>query len=421
MPRLVGCCDSSSGGYFVIFRRSLTIAPIVAMSMLGVIGPVAAASPPPRPAVTHLSASSISTEGGGTITVSGHNFTKVRSVHFGTTAGSHVKVESSTSIEVTPPAHAEGRVAVTVTTAAGMSKKVSADRVKYVTFLSWGSPLLADPRAGIQALSCPLATFCKALDSEGFATTYNGHKWTPSTKRDDKISTPSSVSCVSKTFCVAVDQMGYALVYNGRTNSWTKPKLVDSGNALTSVSCSTATMCGAVDNEGNELIFNGSKWSKAKAVDSHKGLMSISCPSPTFCAAVDDNGHATIFNGTSWRTSSQIDKAGELTSVSCPSRTFCAAVDNAGNALVYNGKTWTAPKNIDATNDVDAVSCPTTSFCVATDDDGNAITYNLGAWGAPASIDGDVVLSPLSCPTTQFCVAGAESGDVVQAGPVLPV
>ena len=41
---------------------------------------------------------------------------------------------------------------------------------------------------------------------------------------------------------VAVDQMGHALVYNGRTNSWTKPKLIDSGNVLASVSCAAAVI-----------------------------------------------------------------------------------------------------------------------------------------------------------------------------------
>jgi hypothetical protein len=71
--------------------------------------------------------------GGGTVTVTGTDFTGATGVNFGTVAASDVAVASDgTSLTVTaPPAGAPGQVDVTVTTPAGTSAITPADQFTY--------------------------------------------------------------------------------------------------------------------------------------------------------------------------------------------------------------------------------------------------------------------------------------------------
>ncbi len=85
----------------------------------------------PVPTVTGVSPAYSSTAGGSTVTVTGTNLTGATAVRFGSTAGSIVSVNSSTSISVSVPAHAAGTVDVTVVTPAGTSATSSADSFAY--------------------------------------------------------------------------------------------------------------------------------------------------------------------------------------------------------------------------------------------------------------------------------------------------
>jgi len=87
----------------------------------------AAAQPP---AVSGISPSSGSTSGGTSVTISGSNFSGASAVKFGGNAAASFTVNSSTQITATSPA-GSGTVDVTVTTAAGTSAVVSADRFTY--------------------------------------------------------------------------------------------------------------------------------------------------------------------------------------------------------------------------------------------------------------------------------------------------
>jgi hypothetical protein len=69
--------------------------------------------------------------GGGTVTVLGSGFTSVKSVKFGSAAGTHVKVVSSGKLTVTVPAHTSGTVDVRVTTAGGTSAVSARDRYAF--------------------------------------------------------------------------------------------------------------------------------------------------------------------------------------------------------------------------------------------------------------------------------------------------
>jgi hypothetical protein len=84
-----------------------------------------------RPTVTSVSPHSGPRAGGTLVTVLGHAFVSGATVRFGTTAGTHVRVVSSTKLTVRSPSHAAGRVHVTVRTGGGTSATLSADRYTF--------------------------------------------------------------------------------------------------------------------------------------------------------------------------------------------------------------------------------------------------------------------------------------------------
>jgi Regulator of chromosome condensation (RCC1) repeat/IPT/TIG domain len=85
----------------------------------------------PLPAVTSVSPNIGSTAGGGTITITGVNFTGATAVKFGATAAPSFTVISSESVEAAIPAGAPGTVDVTVTTPSGISPTGPSDRYTY--------------------------------------------------------------------------------------------------------------------------------------------------------------------------------------------------------------------------------------------------------------------------------------------------
>jgi hypothetical protein len=85
------------------------------------------------PVVTLVSPSAGTIAGGTTMTVSGSGFTGVKSVLFGSAAGSSVKMTSSSQLTVTSPAHAAAQVEIQVVTPGGTSAPVAADRYGYVS------------------------------------------------------------------------------------------------------------------------------------------------------------------------------------------------------------------------------------------------------------------------------------------------
>lgn len=84
------------------------------------------------PTVTNVTANRGSTLGGGTVTLTGTNFTGATNVSFGGTSASFVVV-SATNIAVTSlPAHIAGVVNVIVTTAGGSSAAATANQFTYI-------------------------------------------------------------------------------------------------------------------------------------------------------------------------------------------------------------------------------------------------------------------------------------------------
>jgi hypothetical protein len=112
-----------------------TVAPTATQSPAGLSTAVGVLlSVAPVPTVTAVSPSSGPTTGGTPVTVTGTGFSGATVVKFGTTAGTGLVVNSSTSISITSPAEAASTVDVTVTTPGGTSVvNAPADQFTYAT------------------------------------------------------------------------------------------------------------------------------------------------------------------------------------------------------------------------------------------------------------------------------------------------
>lgn len=86
----------------------------------------------PLPRVTGVAPASGSTSGGTTVTITGTTFTGATQVSFGSVAATSFTVVSDTTITAVTPAQSAGARNVIVTTPAGASKAVTADRFTYV-------------------------------------------------------------------------------------------------------------------------------------------------------------------------------------------------------------------------------------------------------------------------------------------------
>jgi alpha-tubulin suppressor-like RCC1 family protein len=84
------------------------------------------------PAVTGVSPDTGASTGSTQVTITGTSFSEASAVKFGVAAAESFTVESPTKIVAQAPAGTVGTVDVTVTTAAGTSAKVAADRFTYV-------------------------------------------------------------------------------------------------------------------------------------------------------------------------------------------------------------------------------------------------------------------------------------------------
>ena len=109
---------------------------LAAVLVMGLAAPASAfAAVKHKPVVTRVSPTAGSTSGHNIVTITGKHFkiggkSTVKKVRFGTKAATHVHVKSATLIKVTAPA-GTGTVNVRVTTKAGTSAKVSADKYTY--------------------------------------------------------------------------------------------------------------------------------------------------------------------------------------------------------------------------------------------------------------------------------------------------
>ncbi len=405
------------------------------------------------PAVSSVSPSKGRVTSGVRVTVTGAQFVHVKSVKFGTTPGTSVRVLSSSRVQVTAPAHAAGVVNVRVTTGYGTSAIRAADRYTYVAApaVTSVSPVAGHATGGDRVtvkgarftdvtavtfgtvsgtavhvtsstqleVTAPAhvagVTDVRVTTKYGTSPVVNADKYTFSTLLwgtraavDPVHGYPAAVSCPTTTFCVLVDQYGSALTYNG--TSWSAPLSIDGSNNLTAVSCSSPTFCVAVDDSGLAVRFNGTTWSAPVRIETpeyeYYGLTGVSCVSPTFCVAVGGESDAFTFNGTSWSAQTTVGGTHWLDAVSCVTPTFCAALDDWGNAVTFDGSGWSAAVNTGLSQGTKAVSCASGPICVAIDRY-DAVIYDGAGWSAPTTIESAPFawMASVSCASSSFCVA----------------
>ncbi len=130
--------------------------------------------------MTAVAPTSGPTAGGRTVTITGTHLTGATAVHFGTAAGTSVRVLSATSLTVHTPQHAAGSVDVTVSTPGGTSATSTADRYRY---LARPSVTSLSPHSGTKAggttVTIQVRGFVPARRSASAAPRVGRSRWCP--------------------------------------------------------------------------------------------------------------------------------------------------------------------------------------------------------------------------------------------------
>ncbi len=222
--------------------------------------------------------------------------------------------------------------------------------------------------ASLTGWSCPTASFCLAVYSNGDATAarYSESSRTFSFTQTKIDQLPlTDVSCASEAFCVAVDRGGNVVSSNDpadATPTWSAPLIVDpqAGSVLPhaasmlaegleasnteqslTVACPAPERCVALDSYGNELIggppiTQNTGWHGATAIPPQDGIQAIACPTAHLCAAIDDASRVissqTPGSGSSTWTAAAVPSLADSYSpwgIACSGRSLCVAWDRA--------------------------------------------------------------------------------------------
>jgi hypothetical protein len=313
--------------------------------------------------------------------------------------------------------------------------------------LGWGAPVLVDAGApyehslfDLEAVSCPSAGLCVAIDPDAFVAWPNPGRGQPAWKSVSGPATAcpsgasgrscplflSGVSCASASLCAAASGNeaycgsspcgGLLTSTDPLDGDW------DGGasspiNPLTAVSCTPTGMCVAVGDAG--YISTVSPGSSPPGATN---LSAVSCASSSLCVAIDDAGDVLSSTnpagGASW-ASEKVDPGHRLTGISCPSASLCAAVDDAGRVLVSTNPgapaaAWT-PAPVDGVHSLLGIMCPSGSLCAAVDDAGDVVTSSNPTGGASTwtvAALGARSLTGVSCASASLCVVVSSVGDV---------
>jgi hypothetical protein len=328
---------------------------------------------------------------------------------------------------------------------------------------SWSPPQMIGPDGGVDAgLSCPTATFCVAVDYDGFAMVMGANasaspppplpsptppsasalrpmaagRWgkpvhlypRPSLDVLVGLSCSATRSCTAvydgpscekgdqpeKNFCVAGNGGASGVSGNGRR--WSRPVTILGGGNAIALSCAPGGACAALT-DSTVATGSGIRWNAPVTLSLPTSALAsaLSCASSTFCAVVDDQGGAATYDGrrSSYSSLIDLDSGFEgILAISCASSTFCMAVDDDGQAVAWLGTRWSAPAPADAGDELDAIACPASNYCVALDRQGRVLTW-AGKWSGPSAARSGVRLVSLSCPAAGGCVALDHSGQVL--------
>lgn len=343
---------------------------------------------------------------------------------------------------------------------------------------SWQPPVLVDPSGELAAIACPSASLCVAADRSGNVITSTDPSggaaaWREAHVDGNQDCAPSAcafqaISCPSASFCAAVDNAGYVFTSTNPTAGvagWSSVK-ISTPDTLTALSCPSISLCVAVDYHGNAITSTSptagaDTWHTA-TIDSgpcptavchsidagppERQLDAISCPSVSLCVAGDWDGDVvTSMNptgGSSAWSAAYVDSNSEgaptfvaiqaaIANVSCPSVSLCLASDGTGGVVTSQdpaggASVWKLTRAAPYTGGpggggFDSLSCPSASFCAALYEVGWAspteidLTYNplSGAQWSPVSVDRLADLRAVSCPSELLCVGVEKAGSVV--------
>jgi hypothetical protein len=397
------------------------------------------------PSVSSVSPTKGRLTSGVRVTVAGARFLRVKSVVFGTTAGTSISVLSSTTLQVTAPAHAAGVVNVRVRTAYGTSPVIIADRYTYVaapavtslsppvgraaggdrvtvtgarfidvTKVAFGtaagtsihvtSPtqleVTAPPHTAAAVDVRVTTRYGTSAVAAGDRFTYQLLFWDPPSDVG-ALGDLTGVSCASPTFCVAIDDGGNWSRYDG--TGWTAPASIDTAG-LTGISCPLPDFCMAFDSDDNMLTYDGAGWTLAST--GFSAISFPSCASSTFCGAMTGDWTMT-YDGQSWALSNYAPGTDAVTGVSCVTPSTCMVVRGFGSTFWFDADSHGSPSvDLGAGGWLDGVSCASATFCLAIDQNaGRVFRFNGTGWSAAISIAGAGGLIAVSCPSSSLCVA----------------
>ena len=391
------------------------------------IAPVTSAHAAVAPSVAAVSPTFGPPAGGTRVTVTGTGFTGVSAVQFAGRAGTSLRVQSSTQLQVTSPARSAGVHKVVVVTNHGSSALVDADHFTYADPLTVSAvgPRGAPTSGGASVTVTGTGfTDVREVDFGTARATLPAGGTTPTQlvvtapaagagTVDVRVVTGHATSAVT-----ANDRFTYYTPSSAAPLQWSGPGTTDPDIPVgggRDLSCVQASACVAVYGD-RASTYDGTAWSPQARIDDH-GLDAVSCGTPAFCVAVDDGGAVVTDRSGTW-SGRQVLAADPLDSVSCPSSTFCVAL-TATDAYKWNGTAWSGPVHIyDPPTGLDvppsslvAVSCVSASFCLAAASNGETRLFRGSTWTAGRAIpiggpieSGDDV-ADVDCVSSDFCAA----------------
>jgi hypothetical protein len=330
---------------------------------------------------------------------------------------------------------------------------------------TWSTQTLpgATGAAAMSALSCASATSCVAVgrteSSDGFDTVPLAYRWNGTTWA--RLSTPapgdgfSGVSCPTASQCTAVGTNGErTLVEQWNGVKWSvqaSPSPDADGDVLMGIDCASATACDAVGNRETAQQFmqplvehwNGTTWSvqsiAGPAPNSNTSeLDGVACVSAATCFAAGTVDRRVLFDqdvlverttGGAWAIQSVPHPVGsaadDFLGVACPAATSCTAVGTSAafggvlSTLVdhWNGSAWAlqSTPNPAGGGEFSGVACPSTASCFAV---GSATAaaratalverWNGTAWSissSPTPAGRDAELAGVACTSPTSCIA----------------